>query len=259
MFTNKFDKNKNPFGVFKYNTFDKDVLFVDFIKAIEDEKNYYSYDLKNLGSKEYGFFGNILISNEKLKTSLDKIKNINNDSLDKSKKADVCVFSSLDSKSVLFNDYDIKFYTDISNKNNVYAGQIDILRGAIFKIPSDFNYKKVRSLLSSEYMISSFEYKKGSDFYNDLQNFIVVRCTKDTNGRTILSVILLLNFTQNNISEGIIENLSFETIYNGNLQAIYYKYKNENDIPVKFYNYPNNYTSGNNIYIKDKLCKILEP
>jgi hypothetical protein len=28
---------------------------------------------------------------------------------------------------------------------------------------------------------------------------------------------------------------------------------------VKFYNYPNNYTSGNNIYIKDKLCKILEP
>jgi hypothetical protein len=107
-------------------------------------------------------------------------------------------------------------------------------------------------------MISSFEYKKGNDFYNDLQNFIVVRCTKDTNGRTILSVILLLNFTQNNISEGIIENLSFETIYNGNLQAIYYKYKNENDIPVKFYNYPNNYTSGNNIYIKDKLCEILQ-
>ena len=257
MFTNKFDKNKNPFGVFKYNTFDKDVLFVDFIKAIEDEKNYYSYDLKNLDSKEYEFFGNILISNEKLKTSLDKIKNINNDSTDISKKADVCVFSS-DSKSVLFNDYDIKFYTDISNKNNVYAGQIDILRGAIFKIPSDFNYKKIRSLLSAEYLISSFEYKKGNDFYNDLQNFIVVRCTKDTNGRTILSVTLLLNFTQNNISEGIIENLSFETIYNGNLQAIYYKYKNEDNIPVKFYNYPNNYTSGNNIYIKDKLCEILQ-
>ena len=264
LFTDVFDVNKNPFGVFKYSVIENGILFVDFIKTLEDENNYFSYNLKTLNDKEYEFFGNILISNSKLSKKLKEVDNIvteYNNSIEPSvnlikKMSYEIVFSE---NKVPFNDESYPFYEDINSDHNVLSNQIDIVNAGVFNIPGEFNYNKLRNILNSEYIISSLEYEmKEKDsyggeittFYNDLDNFIVVRYHINENGDKVLSVALLLNFDPNKIGMGIKENLSFKSIFNGDISKILYNKKT--DIQNSYFkDYPKSYINDNETWIKN--------
>lgn len=73
MFTDVFDENKNPFGLFKYTNREDIKTNIDEIASILLDDSYYtSVDVSKDFSTEYQSFGNILIDNKKLKKILDQ-------------------------------------------------------------------------------------------------------------------------------------------------------------------------------------------
>lgn len=246
LFTDVFDKNKNPLGVFKYKSLNKDLLFVDFVKEIENDNNYFTYNLKNLNEKEYDFFGNILISNNKLSEELEKLRN--KDHTTDEFLAYNTVFSY--STSAL-DDYSSNFYKSLRGTNNVLSDTIDVVNIGVFNISQSYNYNKIRNLLSNEYLISSLEYEDNDKFFNDLNNFIVVRYHENEKSEKVLTVALLLRIDPNNISLGIQKNLSFKDIYNGNISKLLYdKKQNEGRNKSSYINYPKGYIDDYNIFIE---------
>lgn len=270
LFTDVFDVNKNPFGVFKYNVIENGILFVDFIKTLENDNNYFSYNLKTLDDKEYEFFGNILVSNSKLSKKLKEVDNTitkykehpTNDDLIKKTSYEI-VFSE---SKIPFSDETGYFYVDINSENNILSNQIDIVNAGIFNIPLTFNYDKLRNLLNNEYIISSLEYeviekkdgKETKTFYNDLNNFIVVRYHIDENGNKVLNVALLLKFNPNEIGLGIKENLSFKSIFNGDISKILYYSKKTDLQNTYFKDYPKNYLENENGWITKMPVEITD-
>lgn len=245
LFTDVFDKNKNPLGVFKYTSLNKDLLFVDFVKEIEDNNNYFTYNLKNLNEKEYDFFGNILISNNKLSEELEKL--INKEHSTDEFLAYNTVFS--ESTSAL-DDYSSNFYKSLTGTNNVLSDTIDVVNAGIFNISQGYNYNKIRNLLSSEYLISSLEYEDNNIFFNDLNNFIVVRYHENEKSERVLTVAILLKIDPDNVSLGIQKNLSFKSIYNGNISKLLYEKKQRYGTSKSSYkDYPNGYINNYDEFI----------
>jgi hypothetical protein len=79
LLTDEFNVYKNPFGVFKYTNISKLTSKIDFIDEIDNDDNFSVFNMNDINSKEYQFFGNILISNTKVKSAnisseYDKIK-----------------------------------------------------------------------------------------------------------------------------------------------------------------------------------------
>lgn len=248
LFTDVFDKNKNPLGVFKYTSLNKDLLFVDFVKEIEDNNNYFTYNLKNLNEKEYDFFGNILISNNKLSEELEKLRNKEHstDELD-----EFLAYNTVFSESTsALDDYSSNFYKSLTGTNNVLSDTIDVVNAGIFNISQGYNYNKIRNLLSSEYLISSLEYEDNNIFFNDLNNFIVVRYHENEKSEKVLTVAILLKIDPDNVSLGIQKNLSFKSIYNGNISKLLYEKKQRYGTSKSSYkDYPNGYINNYDEFI----------
>ena len=253
LFTDVFDKNKNPLGVFKYTSLNKDILFVDFVKEIEDKNNYFSYNLKNLDEKEYDFFGNILISNSKLSEYLEKLR--------KEQHTDnFLAYNTVFSKSTsALDDYSSFFYRRLDDEiSNVLSDTIDVVNAGIFNISKSYTYDKIRNLLNNEYLISSLEYEDNKTFYNDLNNFIVVRYYENEKSEKVLTVALLLKIDPNNIDLGIQKNLSFKSIYNGNISKLLYKKKQNEGIDKSSYEYyPQGYIDDYEKFIKKNPADYL--
>jgi hypothetical protein len=245
LFTDVFDKNKNPLGVFKYTSLNKDLLFVDFVKEIEDNNNYFTYNLKNLNEKEYDFFGNILISNNKLSEELEKLRNKEHST------DEFLAYNTVFSESTsALDDYSSNFYKSLTGTNNVLSDTIDVVNAGIFNISQGYNYNKIRNLLSSEYLISSLEYEDNNIFFNDINNFIVVRYHENEKSEKVLTVAILLKIDPDNVSLGIQKNLSFKSIYNGNISKLLYEKKQRYGTSKSSYkDYPNGYINNYDEFI----------
>lgn len=253
LFTDVFDKNKNPLGVFKYTSLNKDILFVDFVKEIDDENNYFTYNLKNLDEKEYDFFGNILISNSKLSEELEKIR-----SKDHTKNSFLAYNTVFYKSKTPLDDYSSNFYKSLSGVNSVLSDSIDVVNAGIFNIPKSYNYNKIRNLLNNEYLISSLEYEDNNTFFNDVDNFIVVRYYENEKSEKVLTVALLLKIDPNDISLGIQNNLSFKAIYNGNISKLLYEKKQDEGLNKSNYkNYPQGYIDAYGAFIESNPADYL--
>jgi len=77
MFTDVFDLDKNPFGIFKYTYRDDIYSTTDFVNHIDNTDSYFALDFSKLNDKEFTFFGNILLENDLLKKISYKDLNYN--------------------------------------------------------------------------------------------------------------------------------------------------------------------------------------
>ena len=272
MFTDTYDVNKNPFGVFKYKVIDISSAFItDFITRIEEEENYYTFDIEDISKKEYSYFGNILISNNKVKTLLDGIKKQFDDYKDSSTpdyNYEV-EYNTLSDNYIIVpevrDDNDIPVVWD-DEKNGVMRitykksgkmykenwdlyNKIQKVKCAVFKVPDRFDYTTIRSLLPSEYLLTSLEYEKNGEFYNDIGNFVSV---KYDNKDKIFTLMFFIKFTPTNISKSIKDTIFFKCLYNHDFSNYLYDKKTEYS---KYYNYPGKYRSEIK-YIYQKLTKL---
>lgn len=85
MFTDEFNSDKNPLGIFKvFDASNPNTSAVDFLNLISDDNNYTSLNIKNIktSNTDYTFFGNVLINNKKLLQYIQgeecKIMDLNN-------------------------------------------------------------------------------------------------------------------------------------------------------------------------------------
>ena len=267
MFTDTYDVNKNPFGVFKYKVIDVSSSFItDFINKIDKDENYYTFDIEDISKKEYSYFGNILISNKKVKTLLDGIKKQFEDynQSDNSGEVEYSAFSDnyiivpevRDNKDVPVVWDDEKnglmriTYKDSGNmyrENKILYNNIQKIKCAVFKVPDRFDYTTIRSLLPSDYLLTSLEYEENGEFYNDLENFVSV---KYYNG--IFTLMFFIKFTPKIISKSIKDTIFFKCLYNYDFSNYIYNKKTKDS---NYHNYPGKYREEIK-YIHQKLTTI---
>jgi hypothetical protein len=252
LFTDIFDLNKNPFGIFKFTYIDENnTLLLDFSHALNDDNNYYSIDIKNINekSKEFQFFGNILISNEKIGKYIEGCP----ETYDVLKKFDYCVFAKkengkFDDECNINNKQDIPFVylgNEIVNKNGeieiltgedsenqysddlVFVKDIDEIKCGIFKIPNLYTYKKIRDFLDGDYMLTKLGYleKDGKIIRSD-DNFLLVKYNYAS--KTLYISFLLkydindfLKDISNTTTETIKNNVSFYNLFNNDYIEYY--------------------------------------
>lgn len=214
VFTDVFDENKNPLGVFKYKDLTEVYANVDFSNEIENEDNYYSVDLSDLDSKEYQYFGNILLSNEKLKDYVSQHVNVSQDDKDYDiiiPKENATIYSDL-------GDVD-KYSISINTPNNlVYVSEIIGVKCAIFRYNKQFTYDKIRNLLPGNYLLSGIEYTEYTDLNqgkiegkieSSMTDLLAVKAKKSSNKKYTLYIAILFE----NIDELIKNTISFNKLY----------------------------------------------
>lgn len=205
VFTDEFDENKNPLGVFKYKDLTDIYSNVDFSDKIENDDNYYSVDLSDLDSKEYQYFGNILISNERLKDYVSQHTQQNI--------ADNIIIPKHNEKRYsdlgnVVEDYSI---STINNDNLVYINNIIGVKCAIFRYNKQFTYDKIRNLLPSNYLLSGIEYTdlKQGKIESSMKDLLAVRAVKTSSNKYILYIAILFE----DIDDLIKNTISFNKLY----------------------------------------------
>lgn len=244
LFTDIFDLNKNPFGIFKFTYIDENnTLLLDFSHALNDDNNYYSIDIKNINekSKEFQFFGNILISNEKISKYIDDCPETD----DILKKFEYCVFAKkkngkFDDECNINNEQDVPFIlvgNAIDNNgeykvltensdNLVFVKDIAEIKCGIFKIPDLYTYKKVRDFLDSDYMLTKLGYLENGKIRRSNDNFLLVKYNDESN---TLYISFLLKYDindflkdiSNTTTEVIKNNVSFYNLFNNDYIEYY--------------------------------------
>lgn len=201
VFTDEFNENKNPLGVFKYKDLTDTYSNVDFYNEIIDDDNYYSVDLSDLDSKEYQYFGNILLSNEKLKDYISQHVKIEDNNII-TQKDDGTRHSDLE------NTYSIKK----GNTNNLlYIKDIVCVKCAIFRYNKQFTYDKIRNLLPSSYLLSGIEYTdiQQGKIESSMTDLLAVRAVETSSNKYTLYITVLFE----NIDELIKKTISFNNLY----------------------------------------------
>ena len=198
VFTDEFNENKNPLGVFKYKDLTDTYSNVDFYNEIIDDDNYYSVDLSDLDSKEYQYFGNILLSNEKLKDYVSQHIKIENNNII-TQKDDGTRYSDLENYSI-----------SVSN-NLLYIKDIIGVKCAIFRYNKQFTYDKIRNLLPSSYLLSGIEYTdiRQGKIESSMTDLLAVRAVKTSNNKYTLYISVLFE----DIDELIKKTISFNNLY----------------------------------------------
>lgn len=202
VFTDEFNENKNPLGVFKYKDLTNTYSNVDFYNEIIDDSNYYSVDLSDLDSKEYQYFGNILLSNEKLKDYISQHVKIEDNNII-TQNDDGTRYSDLGNYSIL-----------VSN-NLLYIKDIIGVKCAIFRYNKQFTYDKIRNLLPSSYLLSGIEYtdiKKGK-IESSMTDLLAVRAVETETESSSNKYILYITVLFENIDELIKKTISFNNLY----------------------------------------------
>lgn len=203
VFTDEFNENKNPLGVFKYKDLTDTYSNVDFYNEIIDDDNYYSVDLSDLDSKEYQYFGNILLSNEKLKDYVSQHVKIEDNNII-TQKDDGTRHSDLE------NTYSIKK----GNTNNLlYIKDIVCVKCAIFRYNKQFTYDKIRNLLPSSYLLSGIEYTdiQQGKIESSMTDLLAVRAVKTPSGSGKYTLYITVLFEI--IDELIKKTISFNNLY----------------------------------------------
>ena len=200
VFTDEFNENKNPLGVFKYKDLTDTYSNVDFYNEIIDDDNYYSVDLSDLDSKEYQYFGNILLSNEKLKDYVSQHVKIDDNNII-TQKDDGTRYSDLGNYSI-----------SVSN-NLLYIKDIIGVKCAIFRYNKQFTYDKIRNLLPSSYLLSGIEYTdiQHGKIESSMTDLLAVRAvkTETSNNKYTLYISVLFE----DIDELIKKTISFNNLY----------------------------------------------
>jgi hypothetical protein len=249
LFTDTFDYNKNPFGIFKFTKIDSDeISLLEFLHEIRNDDNYFTYRLDNLGEKEYGYLGNILLSNKNIKTYIEKSKNAIEDAnkktnIDESlrEKSDYIVFA----KKTDSGKYSIECYNDEKKSSNVKSSldypdtpycvlkgnnpaetvnlyEIKSIKCGIFKINDLYDYQKIRGTFDNDYLLTKLGYLDDSGkFVESNNNYIMVRYNQNTNelyfGFLIKYSIEDLLKTDNVGNDDILaikNNVSFHNLFN---------------------------------------------
>jgi hypothetical protein len=197
MFTDIFNLDKNPYGVFKYTNFvSNDLNIISLTELLNTESIYSTFDLseENIRKKDYQFLGNILINNSKV---VEYKSNLSENDL------------------IIYPNYDInKKISDIDNNyilpdNAKYfkSSDVEFIKCAIIKLNTTFDYNNLRNTLDDTYLLTGLEYKASSNtFKNSSHNFLAIQYTNK-----ILKVIFFI--TENN-DECLQNNVSFRNLYN---------------------------------------------
>ena len=198
VFPDEFNENRKPLGVFKYKDLTDTYSNVDFYNEIIDDDNYYSVDLSDLDSKEYQYFGNILLSNEKLKDYVSQHIKIEDNNII-TQKDDGTRYSDLENYSI-----------SVSN-NLLYIKDIIGVKCAIFRYNKQFTYDKIRNLLPSSYLLSGIEYTdiRQGKIESSMTDLLAVRAVKTSNNKYTLYISVLFE----DIDELIKKTISFNNLY----------------------------------------------
>ena len=124
MFTDEFNNDKNPLGIFKViDASDPNISAIEFFNLLNDDNNYVSVSFDGLNNSDYTFFGNILLSNKKLVEFLKTNKKITNDN----------------------------WFFPIENPSGVSISNINKLYCTTFRIPSLWNKDKLKGITGNDY------------------------------------------------------------------------------------------------------------
>ena len=209
MFTDEFNNDKNPLGIFKViDASDPNISAIEFFNLLNDNNNYVSVSLKGLNNSDYTFFGNILLSNKKLIDFLYTGKKITNNG---------------------------RFFP-IRNISGVSIKQINKLYCTTFRIPGFWNKSKLKGILGYEYnlygLFNGYYKKDDSVIIERYEKMIVsdknfMACKLDSN-RNLYFII----FTKED-DDILRETISFGNFYDRicdfkdmNTASIYSEYKN---------------------------------
>lgn len=178
-----FDENKNPFGIFKYRLHKDFFNNISLVKTyLENESNYYTLDISEngLNSKEYQFFGNILLSNKKIKEFIDDSKN-RYDYLNSFGNPDYSIIAGLsdfmlfpirnsESDTTKYSDYSNNFDFDFcelhsingTNNTKIYDfislfKPIKTIKCGITRIDDKVNYTMLRQVIPHNYLLTELE------------------------------------------------------------------------------------------------------
>lgn len=209
MFTDIFNLDKNPFGVFKYTYYNPDETnIIEFAELLDKESTYSSFNLTEdaIRKKDYQFLGNILINNSKV---IEYKKYLENDKDNKD------VNAYIYPKGVDVKLSDNKASIDILNDTKEFNKTLDVdyIKCAVIRLNNTFNYTKLRNVLSKSYLLTGIEYMKSAKneiteavFVNSSYNFIATQYIDNT-----LKVIF---FITKDSDECVKNNVSFRSLYN---------------------------------------------
>ena len=280
MFTDVFDENKNPLGIFKLTDLSSDSISnLEFVNRLNGDI-YFSLPLStsDLNKKEYQFFGNILLSNSKISeyitkcsSDIDILENTTNK--DTKKLSDYYIYPSNISKK--YDDYSDNFKINAEDTGNIKTTQIVELNCAVVKIPATYQYTKLRNLLNNTYLLTELEYidvKEKSAYNSQGGNFLAVKCEL-SKGENIVSTSSISeydygydeNYVKNEnlyklyiivfvheIDEFLKRNISFRNLYDIDFIRDLIDIKDNDDWKQSCYYhyYPETYTKT---YIVDKV------
>jgi hypothetical protein len=224
MFTDIFNLDKNPFGVFKYTYYNPDETnIIEFAELLDKESTYSSFDLTEdtIRKKDYQFLGNILINNSKVIEYKKQLENISTEINYKeqyineyNKYSSVVIYPTDVDKKISDTELEnMKTYLNSGSFNT--SSSVDYIKCAVIRLNNTFNYTKLRNVLSKSYLLTGIEYMKSAKnatteavFENSSYNFIA---TQYINKNKTLKLIFFI--TKDN-DECLKNNVSFRSLYN---------------------------------------------
>lgn len=226
MFTDIFNLDKNPFGVFKYTYYNPDETdIIEFAELLDKESTYSSFDLTEdaIRKKDYQFLGNILINNSKVIEYKKQLENISTEINYKkqyineyNKYSSVVTYPVGGTGNKKISDYELDdMLNRLNNDNAIFnsSSSVDYIKCAVIRLNNTFNYTKLRNVLSKSYLLTGIEYMKSAQnattkavFENSSYNFIATQYINKT-----LKVIFFV--TKDN-DECLKNNVSFRSLYN---------------------------------------------
>jgi hypothetical protein len=241
MFTDIFNLDKNPYGVFKYTNFvSNDLNVIKLTELLNTESTYSTFDLSEeiIRKKDYQFLGNILVNNSKVveyKTNLSK--------------NDLVIYPNKISGKIsdIGNNYVLSNDPDNSENEFIKASDVEFVKCAIIKLNTTFNYNKLRNVLDNSYLLTGLEYKVSSDtFKNSSNNFLATQYIDKT-----LKVIFFI--TENN-DECLQNTVSFRNLYNIDFVT---DLINKQNSASTYINYPYNVKGTFSSSVKHKITQKL--
>lgn len=265
MFTDIFNLDKNPFGVFKYTYYNPDEIdIIEFAELLNKESTYSSFDLteETIRKKDYQFLGNILINNSKVIEYKKQLENISTEITfenykDKNNKyGSVVIYPCGGTGNKKISDYELDDMINHLNNDNAKfnsSSSVDYIKCAVIRLNETFNYTKLRNVLSKSYLLTGIEYmksgqteEKGAEFINSSYNFIATQYVDKT-----LKVIF---FVIKDNDECLKNNVSFRSLYN----IDFAKDLLEKQLQSSTYiNYPF-YDDASKVFFDDRTHKITQ-
>lgn len=222
MFTDKFDANKNPFGLFKYtNREDISTDLEALSEVFIDENNYYTVNMYEsiIKKSEYQMFGNMVIDNKKLQGYKKKILNIEQcnklvGKFESKRKYDDFGLSTDEMFKFFFNSGK----TGGENGQSVYAQSISKIKCGTLRLSPTIRYSRIRNIIPLGSFLTGMEYVYKDEMGNvycksSNKNFIYTRVVKDSeiSGQYILYILYIITQPDEVLENNLYFNHFFDT------------------------------------------------